>query len=165
MTVAIYPGSFDPVTRGHLDIIQRAAKVVDKLIIGVLINRAKDPLFTIEERVELIRECVRDLPNVEVKSFTGLTVDFARDNGATVIIRGLRAVTDFESEMQIAQTNHIIDPQVDTMFFTTSLEYAYLSSTIAKEAAFYGSDVSRFVPDLVARRMKEKMEALHREEE
>ena len=165
MTIAIYPGSFDPVTRGHLDIIRRSAKVVDKLIIGVLINRAKTPLFTIEERVELIRECVKDLPNVEVKSFTGLTVDFARDNGATVIIRGLRAVTDFESEMQIAQTNHIIDPHVDTMFFTTSLEYAYLSSTIAKEAAFYGSDVSRFVPELVARRMEEKMAQRRKAEE
>ena len=165
MTVAIYPGSFDPVTRGHLDIIQRSAKVVDKLIIGVLINRAKTPLFTIEERVDLIRECVKELPNVEVKSFTGLTVDFARDNGATVIIRGLRAVTDFESEMQIAQTNHIIDPHVDTMFFTTSLEYAYLSSTIAKEAAFYGSDVSRFVPELVARRMEEKMAQRRKAEE
>ena len=156
MTVAIYPGSFDPVTRGHLDIIQRSAKVVDKLIIGVLINRAKTPLFTIEERVDLIRECVKDLPNVEVKSFTGLTVDFARDNGATVIIRGLRAVTDFESEMQIAQTNHIIDPHVDTMFFTTSLQYAYLSSTMAKEVASYGSDVSHFVNPYVAECLRKK---------
>lgn len=165
MTIAIYPGSFDPVTWGHLDIIRRAAKVVDKLIIGVLINRAKSPLFSIQERVELIEECVRDLPNVEVKSFTGLTVDFARANNATVIIRGLRAVTDFESEMQIAQTNHIIDPHVDTMFFTTSLEYAYLSSTIAKEAAYYGSDVSRFVPPQVARKMEEKMAAKKAQQE
>lgn len=159
MAIAIYPGSFDPVTRGHLDIIARASRAVDKLIIGVLVNSAKHPLFTIEERVTLIRECVKEYPNVEVQSFGGLTVDFARQNHAGIIIRGLRAVTDFESEMQIAQTNHIICPEVDTMFFTTSLEYAYLSSTIAKEVASYGQDVSRFVPDPVAHAMKAKLEA------
>lgn len=159
MAIAIYPGSFDPVTRGHLDIIARASRAVDKLIIGVLVNSAKNPIFTLEERAALIRECVKDYPNVEVKTFSGLTVDFARENGAGIIIRGLRAVTDFEIEMQIAQTNHIICPEVDTMFFTTSLEYAYLSSTIAKEVASYGQDVSRFVPDVVARAMKEKLAA------
>lgn len=159
MAIAIYPGSFDPVTRGHLDIIARASKAVDKLIIGVLINSAKNPLFTIEERAALIRECVKEYSNVEVQTFGGLTVDFARQNHAGIIIRGLRAVTDFEIEMQIAQTNHVICPEVDTMFFTTSLEYAYLSSTIAKEVASYGQDVSRFVPDVVAQAMKEKLAA------
>lgn len=159
MAIAIYPGSFDPVTRGHLDIIARASKAVDKLIIGVLINSAKNPLFTIEERAALIRECVKEYSNVEVQTFGGLTVDFARQNNAGIIIRGLRAVTDFEIEMQIAQTNHVICPEVDTMFFTTSLEYAYLSSTIAKEVASYGQDVSRFVPDVVAQAMKEKLAA------
>lgn len=159
MAIAIYPGSFDPVTRGHLDIIARASKAVDKLIIGVLINSAKNPLFSIEERAALIRECVKEYSNVEVQTFGGLTVDFARQNNAGIIIRGLRAVTDFEIEMQIAQTNHVICPEVDTMFFTTSLEYAYLSSTIAKEVASYGQDVSRFVPDVVAQAMKEKLAA------
>lgn len=158
MAIAIYPGSFDPVTRGHLDIIARASRVVDKLIIGVLVNSAKHPLFTLEERAELLRECVKEYPNVEVQTFSGLTVDFARQNGAGIIIRGLRAVTDFEIEMQIAQTNHVICPEVDTMFFTTGLEYAYLSSTIAKEVASYGQDVSRFVPDVVAHAMKAKLE-------
>ena len=148
--IAIYPGSFDPVTYGHLDIIERASKVVDRLIIGVLINSAKTPLFTREERVKLLEEVTKDFKNVEVKTFEGLTVNFAKENGANLIIRGLRAVTDFETEMQIAQTNHSIEPEVDTMFFTTSLEYAFLSSTIAKEVAKYGQDVSKLVPKVVA---------------
>ena len=152
--IAIYPGSFDPVTYGHLDIIERAAKVVDELIIGVLVNSAKTPLFTREERVRLIEETTKHIPNVKVKTFEGLTIDFARENGANLIIRGLRAVTDFETEMQIAQTNHSIEPDVDTMFFTTSLEYAFLSSTIVKEVARYGSDVSKMVPPEVAEALK-----------
>ena len=153
---AIYPGSFDPVTYGHLDIIERASKVVDELIIGVLVNSAKKPLFTREERVRLIEEATKDIPNVTVKTFEGLTVNFAKENDAKLIIRGLRAVTDFETEMQIAQTNHSIEPEIDTMFFTTSLEYAFLSSTIAKEVAGYGSDVSKLVPDVVAKAFSEK---------
>ena len=153
---AIYPGSFDPVTYGHLDIIERASKVVDELIIGVLVNSAKKPLFTREERVRLIEEATKDIPNVTVKTFEGLTVNFAKENDAKLIIRGLRAVTDFETEMQIAQTNHSIEPEIDTMFFTTSLEYAFLSSTIAKEVAGYGSDVSKLVPDVVAKAFNEK---------
>lgn len=136
MIKAIYPGSFDPVTYGHLDIIKRASKVVDELIIGVLVNQKKKPLFSMEERMELLRETTKEYSNVTVKTFEGLTIDFARKNEAKLIIRGLRAVTDFESEMQIAQTNHSIEPEIDTMFFTTSLEYAFLSSTIAKEVAF-----------------------------
>lgn len=157
MTRAIYPGSFDPVTFGHLDVIKRASKVVDELIIGVLINENKRPTFTMEERVQMIEEAVKDLPNVSVKTFEGLTVEFARQSKANVIIRGLRAVTDFESEMQIAQTNHSIEPEVDTMFFTTSLEYAFLSSTIVKEVAHFGGNVSSFVPANVAQKLKEKL--------
>ena len=153
---AIYPGSFDPVTYGHLDIIERASKVVDELIIGVLVNSAKKPLFTREERVRLLEEATKDIPNVTVKTFEGLTVNFAKENDAKLIIRGLRAVTDFETEMQIAQTNHSIEPEIDTMFFTTRLEYAFLSSTIAKEVAGYGSDVSKLVPDVVAKAFSEK---------
>ena len=153
---AIYPGSFDPVTYGHLDIIERAAKVVDELIIGVLVNSAKNPLFTREERVKLIEETTKHIPNVTVKTFEGLTIDFAKQNGANLIIRGLRAVTDFETEMQIAQTNHSIEPEVDTMFFTTSLEYAFLSSTIVKEVAHYGSDVSKMVPPEVVEALRAK---------
>lgn len=156
MIKAIYPGSFDPVTYGHLDIIERASKVVDELIIGVLVNSSKTPLFTMEERLEMLRATTKEYGNVRVESFEGLTIDFARRSGAKVIIRGLRAVTDFESEMQIAQTNHSIDPDIDTMFFTTSLEYAFLSSTIAKEVARYGCDVSRLVPEAVAERFVEK---------
>lgn len=156
MRRAIYPGSFDPVTYGHLDIIRRASKVVDELIIGVLVNKKKQPLFTMEQRLDMLRKTTEEFSNVTVKTFEGLTIDFARENDAKLIIRGLRAVTDFESEMQIAQTNHSIDPEIDTMFFTTSLEYAFLSSTIAKEVAYYGSDVSRLVPPVVAEAFKNK---------
>lgn len=161
MTRAIYPGSFDPVTLGHLDIIERSSRVVDELIIGVLINNKKNPIFTMEERLEMIREATKGLKNVKALSFEGLTVDFARQNDANLIIRGLRAVTDFESEMQIAQTNHSIMPQIDTMFFTTSLEYAFLSSTIVKEVAFYGGDISGFVPPNVEKMLKSKYAGAH----
>ncbi len=150
MVKAVYPGSFDPVTLGHLDVIRRAARVVDELIIGVLVNSSKVPFFTLEERVSLIKEVSRDIQRVTVKQFDGMTVQFAKDHGARLIIRGLRAVTDFEYEMQIAQTNHSIAPDIDTMFFTTSLEYAFLSSTIVKEVAYYGGDITKFVtPEVV----------------
>lgn len=158
MIKAVYPGSFDPVTLGHLDIIHRAARVVDTLIIGVLINREKNPLFSVEERVDMLRESTREMSNVQVETFEGRTVDLARDHDAHIIIRGLRAVTDFEIEMQMAQTNRILDPNIDTMFFTTSLRYAYLSSTIAKEVAHYdNTDISRFVNSYVAEKLKEKL--------
>ena len=156
---AVYPGSFDPVTFGHLDIIQRAAKVVDELIIGVIVNKAKkSPLFTLEERVSMLKEATKEYPNVTVKMFDGMTIDFARENGARLIIRGLRAVTDFESEMQIAQTNHSLDSNIDTMFFTTSLEYSFLSSTVVKEVASYGRDTSKFVPEVVQKVFREKFQ-------
>ena len=145
MTTAMYPGSFDPVTRGHLDIIKRASRMFDKLIVAVLNNSAKTPLFTVEERVEMLRECCKDIPNVEVASFDGLTVSFAKARGATVMVRGLRAVTDFENEMQLAHTNHALLPGVETVFLATSIKWSYLSSTIVKEAAHYRQDISKFV--------------------
>ena len=150
MSKAIYPGSFDPVTFGHLDVISRASKVVDHLIVGVLNNTSKSPLFSVEERVTMLRKAVKSLPNVEIQSFSGLLVDFAAASGASVIVRGLRAVTDFEYELQMSQTNRKIAPEVDTVFFTTSLQYAYLSSSTVKEIAMFGGDISQFVPDFVA---------------
>ena len=160
MVTAIYPGSFDPVTRGHLDIIKRAAKINDKLIVAVLINSAKDPLFTIEERVELLKECCKDIPNVTVESFDGLTVDFAKKKHASVMVRGLRAVTDFENEIQLAQTNHALMPGIETMFLATSIKWSYLSSTIVKEAARSGSNISKFVTPNVEAAVGRKMNAL-----
>ena len=157
MVTAIYPGSFDPVTRGHLDIIKRAAKINDKLIVAVLINSAKDPLFTIEERVELLKECCKDIPNVTVESFDGLTVDFAKKKHASVMVRGLRAVTDFENEIQLAQTNHALMPGIETMFLATSIKWSYLSSTIVREAAHYNHDVSKFVTPNVEAALKKKI--------
>ena len=156
MLRAIYPGSFDPVTKGHLDIIERSAKVFDKLIIAVLVNSEKKPLFSTEEKVEMIREGTKHLSNVEVTSFSGLLVDFARQQNANVSVRGLRAITDFEYELQIAQTNRQLNRELDTMFFTTSMEYSYVSSTIVKEIASYGGDVSSMVTPFVEKCLKKK---------
>lgn len=156
MTRAIYPGSFDPVTLGHLDIIKRSAKIVDELIVGVLNNNSKTPLFSVENRVKMLKEVVKDIPNVKVMSFEGLLVDFAKSINAQIIVRGLRAVTDFEYELQMSQTNMVLDKDIDTIFFTTSLEYAYLSSSTVKEAAFYGADISRFVPESVVNQVYDK---------
>lgn len=157
MKIAIYPGSFDPMTYGHLDIIERSSKMVDKLYVSVLINSAKNPLFSIDERVSMITEMTSHLPNVEVTAFDGLLVDYAKKMNASIIVRGLRAVTDFEYELQIAQTNRIVNPQVDTIFLTTSLEYSYLSSTIVKEVASYAGDISRFVPEPIAEAVYSKL--------
>ena len=153
---AVYPGSFDPVTLGHLDIITRAAEAVDELIIGVLENRAKIALFSVEERVKMLQIITKDLPNVRVESFSGLSVDFAAKQGAGFIVRGLRAITDFDYELQMAQTNRIMAPEIDTIFLTTNLEYAYLSSTTVKEVASYGGDITKFVPEYVAKAVIEK---------
>ena len=157
MATAIYPGSFDPITYGHIDIIRRAAKTVDQLVIGVLNNTSKTPLFSSDERVEMIREAVRDIPNVSVEAFSGLSVDFAKKQGAVIIVRGLRAVTDFEYELQLSQTNRKIAPDIDTVFFTTSLQYAYLSSSIVKEVALFDGDISEFVPEFLVAKIKDKI--------
>ncbi|MBR6274943.1 MAG: pantetheine-phosphate adenylyltransferase [Lachnospiraceae bacterium] len=158
MKIGIYPGSFDPITKGHIDIIERAARVVDRLVIGVLDNSEKKPLFTAEERVALIKESVKHVPNVEVEAFHGLTVDFAKNHNAKILVRGLRAVTDFEYELQIAQINHKIAGELDTIFFTTSVEYSYLSSSVVKEIAKYGRDISDFVPGIVSEALSKKLE-------
>lgn len=150
---AIYPGTFDPITYGHLDIIQRSAEMVDELIVGVLNNKGKSPLFTPEERVEMIKDAVKDIPNVKVLAFDGLLIEFAKKQKATIIIRGLRAVTDFEYELQMSQTNRVLSPEVDTIFLTTSLKWAYLSSSTVKEVAAFGGDISKFVPKKVAKQI------------
>ncbi len=156
MKKAIYPGSFDPITFGHLDIIKRSAEIVDELVVGVLNNSAKKSLFSLDERVSMIEEMTRDYPNVTVASFEGLLVDYMEEIGATIIIRGLRAVTDFEYELQIAQSNHVQNPGIETVFLTTNLKYSYLSSTIVKEFASYGGDISNFVPEQFIQKIYDK---------
>ena len=156
MRRAIYPGSFDPVTFGHIDMIERSAKIVDELVVAILNNSAKNPLFSVEERVSMLKEMTNHVPNVKIQFFDGLLIDYAKKIEATIIIRGLRAVTDFEYELQIAQTNRIVSSEIDTIFLTTSLEYAYLSSTIVKEVASYGGDISHFVPKQLIPQIYEK---------
>lgn len=156
MKRAIYPGSFDPVTFGHLDIIRRSAKLVDHLIVGVLNNNGKSPLFSVDERVNMLKEVTNDIDNVEVLSFTGLLVDFARENQVQTIIRGLRAVTDFEYELAMSQTNRVAAPEIDTIFLNTSLKYAYLSSSIVKEMAMYGGDITKFIPEQIVDKVSSK---------
>lgn len=163
MRIGIYPGSFDPVTFGHLDIIMRSAKMVDKLIISVLKNSSKTPLYSLEERVEFLKVITKDIPNVEIESYQGLLVDFADVKNANVIIRGLRAITDFEYELQLAQTNHKLNPRVDTMFLTTSVEYAYLSSSMVKEIASYGGEVKQFVPECIVDTIYDKFNKVRRD--
>ena len=149
--VAVFPGSFDPMTMAHLDVARRAAALFDRLIIGVLHNPKKAPLFSVEERVAMISSAVAEFgQNVEVSSFDGLTVEFAERNGATFIARGLRAVSDFEAELQMAHTNRRLEGRVDTVFLMTALEFGYLSSTLAKEVAQFDGDVSGMVPEPVA---------------
>lgn len=157
MKRAVYPGSFDPVTFGHLDVIKRASEVFDVLIVSVLNNTEKTPLFSVEERVKILKEATKNLPNVKVDSFSGLLIDYARENDLHVAVRGLRAITDFEYELQIAQVNRKLSGgRLDTMFLTTSLEYAYLSSSSVKEIACFGGDISECVPDFVADMIYEK---------
>jgi len=150
-TIAVYPGSFDPITNGHLDILGRAAAVFDTVVIGVLENPRKAPLLPVDTRIAVIREALRTgapaiLDRVEVKSFDGLTVDFARANHAGAIVRGLRAISDFETEMQLAHNNRVLAPDVDTVFFMTSVENGFVSSSLVKEIASFGGDVSTMVP-------------------
>lgn len=156
MTRAIYPGSFDPVTFGHLDIIKRSANIFDEVVVGVLNNSAKSPLFSVEERVNMLKEVTGEFPNVRITSFSGLLVDFAKESDASVVVRGLRAITDFEYELQISQTNHVLLPEVDTIFLTTNIKYSYLSSTTVKEIASFGGDISHFVSPCVAKKVYEK---------
>ncbi len=156
MRRGLYPGSFDPPTYGHLDMIKRSAQMVDELCVAVLENNAKNPLFSVKERVTMLKELTSSLPNVKVSSFDGLTADYAREIGATFVVRGLRAVTDFEYELQIAQTNHVINENLDTIFLVANLRYSYLSSTIVKEVASYGGDISKFVSPEIIDRIYEK---------
>ena len=159
MRTAIYPGSFDPFTLGHMDIIKRSANLFDEIIVGVLNNSAKNALFSVNERVSMIKELTKDMPNVRVDSFDGLLVDYCKKQKANIIIRGLRAVTDFEYEIQIAQTNKVEYPDIETVFLTTDLRYSYLSSTIVREFASYGGDITRFVPEAVIPLVEAKYKA------
>ena len=158
MTTAIYPGSFDPITMGHIDVIGRAATIFDKLVVGVLVNPKKSPMLDLDQRIATIREAIdEELPEIagriDVAGFDGLTVDYARKLGARFIVRGLRAISDFESELQMAHTNRKLYPDVDTIFLMTALEHSYLSSTLVKEIASFGGDVSQMVPAAAARRL------------
>lgn len=156
MTKAICPGSFDPVTNGHMDIIRRAAATFDEVVVAVLTNPRKKPLFTVEERVEMLRSAVQDLSNVSVASAEGLLVDFAREQGADIIVKGLRPIQDFEYEWQMGMVNKELNPQIETYFLMSRMEYSYLSSSIVRELASYGGDVGELVPPGVAERLLEK---------
>jgi pantetheine-phosphate adenylyltransferase len=155
--IALYPGSFDPLTNGHLDIIDRTAQIFDRVVIAVLENPSKRPLFTTAERVAMIRESLGERPGVEVSTFNGLTIDFARQVGARVIVRGLRAVSDFESEFQMALMNRRLEPDVTTVFIPTSLRHLFLSSSLIKELAEFGGDISEFVPANVVGPLKQRL--------
>ena len=158
MKIAIYPGSFDPVTSGHLNIIQRAANIFDKLIVCVMVNAGKNPMFTLEERVELIRRVTKSLPNVDVDSSSELLADYAKRRGSCVIVKGLRASSDFENEFQMALINHKINPELDTMFLTAESQYMYLSSSTVKELGSYGVDLSDFLPKEIVPDFQERIE-------
>jgi pantetheine-phosphate adenylyltransferase len=154
---AVYPGSFDPITNGHIDIIKRASKMYDKLIVAVLVNKEKNSLFTIQERVDIIRESVKDIKNVTVDSFSGLFVDYCLKNNISVSIRGLRAMSDFEIELQMAHVNDFLSKsKVETVFLATNTQYSYISSSIVKEIAMFGGDYSHLVPDNVFKKLSEK---------
>jgi pantetheine-phosphate adenylyltransferase len=156
---ALYPGSFDPLTNGHLDIVDRTAQIFDRVVIAVLENPSKQPLFTTAERVAMIRESLGERARVDVSTFNGLTIDFARQVGARVIVRGLRAVSDFESEFQMALMNRRLEPDVTTVFIPTSLRHLFLSSSLIKELAEFGGDISEFVPANVVGKLKQRLTA------
>lgn len=157
MKIAIYPGSFDPITSGHLNIIQRAAKIFDKLIVCVMVNAGKKPMFTQEERVNLICRVTKDIPNVEVDFSDELLAEYAKRKGSCVIVKGLRAGSDFENEFQMALINHKINPELDTMFLTAESQYMYLSSSTVKELGSYGVDLSDFLPDEIIPDFQERI--------
>ncbi|MBC2026629.1 pantetheine-phosphate adenylyltransferase [Listeria welshimeri] len=154
--IAVIPGTFDPITNGHLDIIERAAKIFDVLYVAVLNNSSKKPLFTVEERMEMIKQVTAHLPNVAVESASGLTVDYAAKRDATAIVRGLRAVSDFEYEMQIASMNRTLNAEIETFFVMTNTKYSFLSSSMVKEVAQYHGDISELVPEMVNRAIQAK---------
>ncbi len=154
--VALYPGSFDPLTNGHLDILSRAMRLADHVVVAILENDAKTPLFSVAERIEMLREILRDNPLTPVRSFSGLLVDFARESGATLIVRGLRAVSDYEYELQMALMNRRLAPSIDTVFLMANEEYSYLSSRLVKEVARLKGDLTGLVPDAVVRRLAAK---------
>ena len=160
MKVAIYPGSFDPVTSGHLNIIRRAANIFDRLIVCVMVNAGKNPMFTLEERVDLIRSVTQDIPNVEVDSSNELLAEYAKRKGSWVIVKGLRAGSDFENEFQMALINHKINPNLDTMFLTAEHQYMYLSSSTVKELGNYGVDLSDFLPEQIIPAFKERIQTI-----
>ena len=162
MKIAIYPGSFDPITSGHLNIIQRAAKIFDKLIVCVMVNAGKNPMFTLEERVELIQRVTSNLYNVEVDSSSELLADYAKRRGSCVVVKGLRAGSDFENEFQMALINHKINPELDTMFLTAESQYMYLSSSTVKELGTYGVDLSDFLPKEIIPDFQERIEKKHK---
>lgn len=156
--IAIYPGSFDPCTNGHLDIIERSAKIFDKVIVAILVNSSKTPTFTLEERIELLKTATEHIPNVEVMGFNGLLAQFADQQHAKVIIKGLRAVSDFEYEFQMSLTNNKLNPNVETLFMTTKSENMYLSSSIVREVARYGGSIEDMVPNAIAKQIYKKFQ-------
>ena len=160
MTVAVYPGSFDPITNGHVDVIRRAVAVFDRVVVGVLANPRKTPLLSVDDRMATIREVLRDAglgeDRVPVAAFDGLTVEFCRQQGGSAIVRGLRAISDFDSEMQLAHNNRVLAPEIDTVFFMTAVEHVFISSSLVKEIASFGGDVSSMVPAAVARELADR---------
>ena len=160
MKIAIYPGSFDPVTSGHLNIIRRAANIFDKLIVCVMVNAGKNPMFSQEERVDLIRRVTRDIPNVEVDCSNALLAEYAKQKGSCVIVKGLRAGSDFENEFQMALINHKINPNLDTMFLTAESQYMYLSSSTVKELGSYNVDLSDFLPEQIIPDFKNRIDQI-----
>jgi pantetheine-phosphate adenylyltransferase len=155
--IAIYPGSFDPITNGHLDLIERGAALVDKLIVAILSNESKQPLFSVAERIEMLKEVVRDYPNVEVDSFHGLLVDYAADKGATVILRGIRAISDYEYELQMALMNRRLRPEIETVFLMAGEAYSFISSRLVKEIIGLGGNLLGLVPPTVEARLKSRI--------
>jgi pantetheine-phosphate adenylyltransferase len=156
MKTAIYPGSFDPVTDGHLDIIKRAQRFFDKVIVAVIANPDKKPAFTLKERMQMLKSCLADCPKIEIDAFNGLLVEFAKRRGVSAIIRGLRAVSDFDYEFQLAMTNRKMKPDIETVFFMTDYKYSFLSSSFVKQIAALGGDVSGFVPEVVVGKLKKR---------
>ena len=161
--IAVYPGSFDPITNGHLDLIRRALKIFDHIIVAVATNAFKQSLFSIEERMEMIRESLKDHPRITIDSFEGLLVNYAKRQKARAILRGLRAVTDFEYEFQLAMMNRRLEPEVETVFLMTGLRWVFLSSSILKEAAFHGGNIEGMVPEIVIKKLQEKFGQLRKD--